>query len=120
MELTNYSYLCLSKHIIMNYTLTIDNENIQAESLINFLKTLDFVKLTKEKSSKAKKKTAPIETHFSQEILEAAQVLEMTPTEIVKAAEKYEMTPDDYAFTMVLSKEINGNISQRLIEKFNL
>ena len=115
MELTNYSYLCLSKHIIMNYTLTIDNENIQAESLINFLRTLDL-----EKSSKAKKKTAPIETHFSQEILEAAQVLETTPIEIVKAAEKYQMAPDDYAFTMVLSKEINGNISQRLIEKFNL
>ena len=44
----------------------------------------------------------------------------MTPTEIVEAAKKYRMTPDDYALSMVLSDEINGNISQRLREKFNL
>ena len=68
--------------------------------------------LPKQKLKQDLKKTT-----FSQE---AAEKLKMTPAEIAEAAKKYRMTPDDYALSMVLSDEINGNISQRLREKFNL
>ena len=109
----------------MAYTFTIDNSSKQALAIIEYLKTLSFVKFTetvpKEKApTKAKAKTGLKKPTFSQEVLEAAEKLKMTPTEIVEAAKKYHMTPDDYALSMVLSDEINGNISQRLREKFNL
>ena len=71
--------------------------------------------LPKQKLKQDLKKTT-----FSQEVLEAAEKFKMTLAEIVEAAKKYRMTPDDYALSMVLSDEINGNISQRLREKFNL
>ena len=108
----------------MAYTITITNNSPQAENLVRFLKSLDFVKVTntttKKAPAKAKAKEGLKKPTFSQEVLEAAEKLKMTPAEIVEAAKKYRMTADDYALTMVLSDEINGNISQRLREKFNL
>jgi hypothetical protein len=108
----------------MAYIITIDSNSNIAKNLIQYIKTFDFVTVTDESTKKApaktKAKTGLKKTAFSQEVLEAAEKLKMTPTEIVEAAKKYRMTPDDYALSMVLSDEINGNISQRLREKFNL
>lgn len=108
----------------MAYIITIDSNSNIAKNLIQYIKTFDFVTVTDESTKKAPTKTkAKIglkKTAFSQEVLEAAEKLKMTPAEIVEAAKKYRMTPDDYALSMVLSDEINGNISQRLREKFNL
>ena len=108
----------------MAYIITIDSNSNIAKNLIQYIKTFDFVTVTDESTkktpTKTKAKTGLKKTTFSQEVLEAAEKLKMTPAEIVEAAKKYRMTPDDYALSMVLSDEINGNISQRLREKFNL
>lgn len=108
----------------MAYIITIDSNSNIAKNLIQYIKTFDFVTVTDESTkkvpTKTKAKTGLKKTAFSQEVLEAAEKLKMTPTEIAEAAKKYRMTPDDYALSMVLSDEINGNISQRLREKFNL
>ena len=94
----------------MAYIITIDSNSNIAKNLIQYIKTFDFVTVTDESTKKAptktKAKTGLKKTAFSQEVLEAAK--------------KYRMTPDDYALSMVLSDEINGNISQHLREKFNL
>ncbi len=103
----------------MPYTITITNDSPQPLDFVRFIKNLDFVKVTKVKESN-KKKTTLAKSAFSKEVLEASKVLEMTPNEIVEAAEREKMSPEDYAFTMMLSKKINRNISQRLREKFNL
>ena len=79
----------------MPYTFTIDNNNYVSKRVV-------------------------VEPEFSQEVLEGAEVLEMTPQEIVEAAEYYLMPPEDYAFTMMLSKKINKKVSQRLREQLNL
>ena len=60
---------------IMPYTITIADNNPQALHLVRYLKTLDFVKVTKQKELK-----------YSQEVLDASKVLKMTPEEIVEAA----------------------------------
>lgn len=78
----------------MPYTFTIDNNNYVSKRVV-------------------------VESEFSQEVLEAAEVLQMTPQEIVEAAEYYLMPPEDYAFTMMLSKKINKKVSQRLREQLN-
>jgi hypothetical protein len=108
----------------MAYIITIDSNSNIGKNLIQYIKTFDFVTVTDESTKKApiktKAKTGLKKTAFSQEVLEAAEKLKMTPAEIVEAAKKYRMTPDDYALSMVLSDEINGNISQHLREKFNL
>ena len=93
----------------MPYTITITDNNPQALHLVRYLKTLDFVKVTKQKEPK-----------YSQEVLDASNVLKMTPEEIVEAAKEEEMTPEDYAFVMTISKKINKKVSQRLRERFNL
>ena len=50
----------------MAYTITIDSNSAQAENLVRFLKSLDFVKVTnttaKKAPAKAKTKTAPCKT----------------------------------------------------------
>ena len=79
----------------MPYTITITDNNPQALHLVRYLKTLDFVKVTKQKEPK-----------YSQEVLDASKVLKMTP--------------EDYAFVMTISKKINKKVSQRLRERFNL
>ena len=109
----------------MAYTFTIDNSSKQALAIIEYLKTLSFVKFTetetKEKApTKAKAKTGLKEPAFSQEVLEAAEKLKWTPAEIVEAAKREEMSPEDYAFTMLLSKKINHNIAKRVCEDFNI
>ena len=108
----------------MTYTITIESNSNIAKNLIQYIKTFDFVTVTEEPTkkapTKAKAKAGTKKATFPQEVLEAAEKLKMTPTEIAEAAKKYRMTPDDYALSMVLSDEINGNISQRLREKFNL
>lgn len=78
----------------MPYTFTIDNNNYVSKRVV-------------------------VESEFSQEVLEAAEVLQMTPQEIVEEAEYYLMPPEDYAFTMMLSKKINKKVSQRLREQLN-
>ena len=93
----------------MPYTITIADNNPQALHLVRYLKTLDFVKVKKQKEPK-----------YSQEVLDASKVLKMTPEEIVEAAKEEEMTPEDYAFVMTISKKINKKVSQRLRERFNL
>ena len=93
----------------MPYTITITDNNPQALHLVRYLKTLDFVKVTKQKEPK-----------YSQEVLDDSKVLKMTPEEIVEAAKEEEMTPEDYAFVMTISKKINKKVSQRLRERFNL
>ena len=99
----------------MAYIITIDSNSNIAKNLIQYIKTFDFVTVTDESTKKAptktKAKTGLKKTTFSQEVLEAAEKLKMTPAEIAEAAKKYRMTPDDYALSMVLSDEINGNIS---------
>ena len=123
-SMKNNLYLCTQNKNLMAYIITIDSNSNIAKNLIQYIKTFDFVTVTDESTKKApaktKAKTGLKKTTFSQEVLEAAEKLKMTPTEIVEAAKKYRMTPDDYALSMVLSDEINGNISQRLREKFNL
>ena len=57
---------------------------------------------------------------YSEEVLEAAKALKMTPEEIAEAAKEEEMTPEDYAFIMMLSKKINHNIAKRVAKDFNL
>ena len=49
---------------IMPYTITIADNNPQALHLVRYLKTLDFVKVTKQKEPK-----------YSQEVLDASKVL---------------------------------------------
>ena len=100
----------------MAYTFTIDNSSKQALAIIEYLKTLSFVKFTET----AKAKTGLKEPAFSQEVLEAAEKLKWTPSEIVEAAKREEMSPEDYAFTMLLSKKINHNIAKRVCEDFNI
>jgi len=80
---------------IMPYTITITDNNPQALHLVRYLKTLDFVKVTKQKEPK-----------YSQEVLDASKVLKMTP--------------EDYAFVMTISKKINHNIAKRWDEHFNI
>ena len=109
----------------MAYTFTIDNSSKQALAIIEYLKTLSFVKFTetvpKEKApTKAKAKTELKKPTFSQEVLEAAEELKWTPDEIVEAAKKEKMSPEDYAFTMLLSKKINHNIAKHWDKHFNL
>ena len=110
----------------MSYLITITNDSPQALSFMKYARTLDFVKVTKIKETKkkttikAKATPAPSEPIFSQEVLEAAEKLKMTPTEIVEEAKKYHMSADDYAFTMVLSKKINHNITQRMCKDFDI
>ena len=108
----------------MTYTITIESNSNIAKNLIQYIKTFDFVTVreepTKKAPTKAKAKAGTKKATFPQEVLEAAEKLKMTPAEIAEAAKKYRMTPDDYALSMVLSDEINGNISQHLREKFNL
>ena len=123
-SMKNNLYLCTQNKNLMAYIITIDSNSNIAKNLIQYIKTFDFVTVTDESTKKApaktKAKTGLKKTAFSQEVLEAAEKLKMTPAEIAEAAKKYRMTPDDYALSMVLSDEINGNISQRLREKFNL
>ena len=123
-SMKNNLYLCTQNKNLMAYIITINSNSNIAKNLIQYIKTFDFVTVTDESTektpTKTKAKTGLKKTTFSQEVLEAAEKLKMTPTEIAEAAKKYRMTPDDYALSMVLSDEINGNISQRLREKFNL
>jgi hypothetical protein len=88
----------------MCYTITINSNSVQAQNLVNYIKTFDFAEVT------------PI---FSEEVLEASKVLKMTPEEIIAAAKEEEMTPDDYAWVMMISKKINRNIARRMDEHFN-
>ena len=109
----------------MAYTFTIDNNSKQALAIIEYLKTLSFVKFTetvpKEKApTKTKSKTGLKEPAFSQEVLEAAEKLKWTPDEIVEAAKREKMSPEDYAFTLLLSKKINHNIAKRVCEDFDI
>ena len=110
----------------MPYTITVLNDSPQALAYVKEAETLDFVKVTKIKETKkkttikAKATSAPSEPIFSQEVLEAAEKLKMTPTEMVEEAKKYHMSADDYAFTMVLSKKINHNITQRMCKDFDM
>ena len=123
-SMKNNLYLCTQNKNLMAYIITINSNSNIAKNLIQYIKTFDFVTVTdestKKASAKTKAKTGLKKTTFSQEVLEAAEKLKMTPAEIAEAAKKYRMAPDDYALSMVLSDEINGNISQRLREKFNL
>lgn len=107
----------------MTYTITIDSNSLQAESLVRFLKSLDFVKVTNTTAKKAPakaKKEGLKKPAFSQEVLEAAEKLKWTPDEIVEAAKREKMSPEDYAFTLLLSKKINHNIAKRWDKHFNL
>ncbi len=79
----------------MSYTITINSHSPAVEGLVQYLKSLDFVSVTKQK-----------DPTYSEEILEASIVLKMTP--------------EDYAFVMMISKKINKKVSQRLRERFNL
>ena len=123
-SMKNNLYLCTQNKNLMAYIITINSNSNIAKNLIQYIKTFDLVTVTDESTKKARTKTKANtglkKTTFSQEVLEAAEKLKMTPAEIAEAAKKYRMTPDDYALSMVLSDEINGNISQRLREKFNL
>ena len=123
-SMKNNLCLCTQNKNLMAYIITINSNSNIAKNLIQYIKTFDFVTVTDESTkktpTKTKAKTGLKKTTFSQEVLEAAEKLKMTPAEIAEAAKKYRMTPDDYALSMVLSDEINDNISQRLREKFNL
>ena len=79
----------------MSYTITINSHSPAVEGLVQYLKSLDFVSVTKQK-----------DPTYSEEVLEASIVLKMTP--------------EDYAFVMMISKKINKKVSQRLRERFNL
>ena len=79
----------------MSYTITINSHSPAVEGLVQYLKSLDFVSVTKQK-----------DPTYSEEVLEASMVLKMTP--------------EDYAFVMMISKKINKKVSQRLRERFNL
>ena len=93
----------------MSYTITINSHSPAVEGLVQYLKSLDFVSVTKQK-----------DPTYSEEVLEASMVLKMTPEEIVEAAKEEGMTPEDYAYVMMISKKINKKVSQRLRERFNL
>lgn len=95
----------------MPYTFTINNNSGQ---------TLNFTDVIKEPQKTTHNNIIATEPSYSEEVLEASEVLQMTPEEIVEAAEYYQMTPDDYAFTMMLSKKINRKVSNRLRDQFKL
>lgn len=92
----------------MCYTITINSNSAQAENLVNYIRTFDFAEVTE------------VTPTFSQEVLEASKVLKVTPEEIVASAEEYQMSPDDYAWTMMISKKINRNITKRMCKDFNI
>ena len=93
----------------MSYTITINSHSPAVEGLVQYLKSLDFVSVTKQK-----------DPTYSEEVLEASIVLKMTPEEIVEAAKEEGMTPEDYAFVMMISKKINRNITKRMCKDFNI
>lgn len=96
--------------------ITIESNSNIAKNLIQYIKTFDFVTVTKEPTKKApakvKTKVGTKKAAFPQEVLEAAEELKWTPDEIVETAKREKMSPEDYAFTLLLSKKINHNICE--------
>ena len=86
----------------MTYTITIDSNSLQAESLVRFLKSLDFVKVTNTTAKKAPAKAK-------------------TKAGLKKPAPTFEEeTKEQYQATMELSKIANRNIARQLAKGKNL